>query len=1091
MQRGVLYVLVFLLVVSAMGHSQTMVGPLLSDARMHIWQAGGSYYSSGLVGLNVALTVGRWGGNPHPYRVFFQWNLPNSLIPDGSVITQARLQFTASPQSGSPQYNGNVFKVNYDITGSTPYGTLYAEADDYGNFLSQLAATSGTVDITFSQGPFLRAIEAGLLNDRITLAFNATSELLWAYYWWVDTRNMQLTIWYIPPGTVTADQVFETNTRVEGSSIGHWEQSRFVDYPVPHTFAFNLDSTETLRADSNLWPNPLTSNLEKYRTWNGLSDVVNHKDFLIQIGFTRAESQFKAAFDATVQAELLDNNSIGASIDFKDPWLIDTADSKGPKNRGTAARWWNRASPFEITTSNSWYKGVFLNQNPNWLPDRPNYSVGAPSPNTIRIKNQDYQAYFQNWEGTNVQYQNAALAQTGVVFTNTNATATAKYKLHLASNSAAAIENNTQRKIVRDFSGQLHMVYQSAGLIFYTHKYNGQPTWQPEKLVSPMLEGYPEYIRFRDPSIIYVPRVAAGDGGEGGDGEEPDAQEHRIRIAYEIYATDESEHGIYVCELDLDGNITYGPEQAGALWEGEGNHARPVLGVVPDYVSPYHPPGAYFTLLAWYQAEGNALRCSAWLYNNQFYFTTDLVTGVSEFSLAPYSMEANTWHLAFIQENNVRYMPVVWRGSYLERGDVETVAEGDESVYYHNPCIASVNASVYDNRIAITWQAYYWEFVTGGVKYSERLSRQEGWTSPTVWMPYATTTFQKPTITGSARYNLTAVYQDALLAWQNETTGMYWTRGRAGTGWEKVTSVGAGGDPTLSAAFNNSSTTETLLSRGGSGPYTMQYQGLEATDNPLSATEGRSGRILLRNGMVHIAVLDAELDRANLRFVSLSDTARIPLSRFEDVFATEAFAGTGLLKVRTLFAAKGEVQGGITMRVTLRDAATGQMVQTLRTFHVGEDTVLSFEASLNYGSRQLRLVLQPVGIAQARRMDVERWFVVKETTPLGKQSASTTATNELPKDFAVHPNYPNPFNPATTIKYDLPEPSHVSLVIYDVLGRKVVELENGVKDAGYHNVQWSTDNGQLSSGVYFARFVATDASGSVKLSKVSKLVLTK
>ena len=243
--------------------------------------------------------------------------------------------------------------------------------------------------------------------------------------------------------------------------------------------------------------------------------------------------------------------------------------------------------------------------------------------------------------------------------------------------------------------------------------------------------------------------------------------------------------------------------------------------------------------------------------------------------------------------------------------------------------------------------------------------------------------------------------------------------------------------------------------------------------------------------MVHIAVLDAELDRANLRFVSLSDTARIPLSRFEDVFATEAFAGTGLLKVRTLFAAKGEVQGGITMRVTLRDAATGQVVQTLRTFHVGEDTVLSFEASLNYGSRQLRLVLQPVGIAQARRMDVERWFVVKETTPLGKQSASTTATNELPKDFAVHPNYPNPFNPATTIKYDLPEPSHVSLVIYDVLGRKVVELENGVKDAGYHNVQWSTDNGQLSSGVYFARFVATDASGSVKLSKVSKLVLTK
>jgi hypothetical protein len=673
-----------------------------------------------------------------------------------------------------------------------------------------------------------------------------------------------------------------------------------------------------------------------------------------------------------------------------------------------------------------------------------------------------------------------------------NAALFATCKLHLASSSPDALAKNTQRKIIRDSFGQLHMVYQSAGLIWYTRSLNQSGTsWAPEKLVSPMFEGYPEYILYRDPTIVYVPRVETGDGGGDGIDQQPDIQEDRIRVAYEIYAADESEHGIYVCELDLDGNITYGPEQAGALWEGEGNHARPVLGVVPDYVSPYHPPGAYYTLLAWYQAEGNALRCSAWLYDNQFYFTTDLVTGVSEFSLAPYSMEANTWHLAFIQENNVKYMPVVWRDSYLERGDVETVAEGDESVYYHNPCIASVNANVYGNPIAIAWQAYYWEFVTGGVKYSERLSRQEGWTSPTAWMPYADATFQKPTITGSARYNLTAVYRDALLAWQNETTSMYSARGRAGTGWEKVTGVGTGGDPTLSAAFNNGSTTEILLSRGGNGPYTMQYQGLEATDNPLSATEGRSGRILLRNGMVHIAVLDAELDRATLNFVRMSDTARIPLSRFEDVFATEAFAGTGLLKVRTLFAAKGEVQGGITMRVTLRDAATGQVVQTLRTFHVGEDTVLSFEASLNYGSRQLRLVLQPVGIAQARWIDIERWFVVKETTPLGKQSASATATNELPKEFAVHPNYPNPFNPSTTIKFDLPEPSHVSLVIYDVLGRKVVELENGVKDAGYHNVQWSTDNGQLSSGVYFARFVATDANGSVRLSKVSKLLLTK
>jgi hypothetical protein len=75
------------------------------------------------------------------------------------------------------------------------------------------------------------------------------------------------------------------------------------------------------------------------------------------------------------------------------------------------------------------------------------------------------------------------------------------------------------------------------------------------------------------------------------------------------------------------------------------------------------------------------------------------------------------------------------------------------------------------------------------------------------------------------------------------------------------------------------------------------------------------------------------------------------------------------------------------------------------------------------------------------------------------------------------------------IKYDLPEQSHVSLVIYHILERKVVELENGVKDAGYNSTTWSAAN--AASGVYFARFTATDGNGSVKLSKMSKLLLTK
>jgi hypothetical protein len=109
---------------------------------------------------------------------------------------------------------------------------------------------------------------------------------------------------------------------------------------------------------------------------------------------------------------------------------------------------------------------------------------------------------------------------------------------------------------------------------------------------------------------------------------------------------------------------------------------------------------------------------------------------------------------------------------------------------------------------------------------------------------------------------------------------------------------------------------------------------------------------------------------------------------------------------------------------------------------------------------------------------------VSSAVPLSKGSAPL-----VPSEYALHPSYPNPFNPATTINFDLPEPSTVSLVLYDVLGRVVAELANGQKEAGYHSVGWSATGN--ASGVYFARFTATDASGKVKLSKVNKLLLTK
>lgn len=90
---------------------------------------------------------------------------------------------------------------------------------------------------------------------------------------------------------------------------------------------------------------------------------------------------------------------------------------------------------------------------------------------------------------------------------------------------------------------------------------------------------------------------------------------------------------------------------------------------------------------------------------------------------------------------------------------------------------------------------------------------------------------------------------------------------------------------------------------------------------------------------------------------------------------------------------------------------------------------------------------------------------------------------EMPKEFALHNNYPNPFNPVTTISFDIPEQIIASIIIYDVLGKEVKVLINGKLEPGRYDAVFDASN--FPSGIYFYRL------STEKFTQTKKMILVK
>lgn len=297
------------------------------------------------------------------------------------------------------------------------------------------------------------------------------------------------------PVGVILDQKLSNGTRV--GTIGIWNGSSFPPVrSLPDTAFLQRTSSPALRGDVSIISE------QKYHDWtrgvNQEPDVLNHHVFssinVNDDNFTSHLNPTTTNNGITIQNNLIDAPSLTTYVGFADPWFIDYPDpSYGSvkRNRGISAplisRQTSSTSPFRPDTITSYngnkYFGVFTNQSgpPNWNP--PYYSISFPS-QSISVGGTNHPLYFTGWTASGATLQNSASDTTAVVFTGSNATVTANVKGSLLSNVSTASGYGTQSKIVRDYQGNLNLVYQSAGEIWYTKSTNNGQTWSPEVRIS-------------------------------------------------------------------------------------------------------------------------------------------------------------------------------------------------------------------------------------------------------------------------------------------------------------------------------------------------------------------------------------------------------------------------------------------------------------------------------------------------------------------------------------------------------------------------------------------------------------------------------
>ncbi len=1076
----------FVLILAGSTFAQNVWGPEQTDYRRPLQKYGTeNVYSAELAGLNTIFIIGKESSLKR--RAVYQWNITDNDIPDGSDITSVRLYFTYSKNDPLYEFPAYFYNISYDIVNpdQTQKNDIWNAMDLTSNSIGTIIGTNNTIEYvsSISSNPFNLAVKNSLPNDKFVLGIKWTEfSYIDSRTWNISNATLTLKIEYTPPQqTVTLDQRLSNNTPV--GKLRKWEGTQFTPSPFinPGTpFDFPVGQPQTIQGDQAVYSN------EKYQKWiRNTSDeqnVSNHHSFTVQpndFGFT---SKFNPTQSGITIKNSLEGTSVdGGQIKFKDPWLVDFPDplyGNTPRNQGMSAPFKNQTSPFIPNYTSSYngdvYKGIFLNQSGpqnDW--DGSYYSVGSPAEQTITVNGQSRKFYPLNWSGTGVTLQNLVSPETGIVFNTSNAVATATLKGQLMSNSTTGISSNSQRKMVRTDNGIYHVMYESMGNVFYTHSLtsNFDGEWAADQFI---------LDNAKNPAIEYDGNI--------------------VKAVLEYYDPAFSTNvDLYLLTFTQQANGTYTNTDDEVFTTCPSSYfgcAKPVISYNAAGVALVYRKNS---------TEGLKVKTKWYLNGIWTWQAESTIPQTDANSINPSIIgETGIIHIAFESQSSIKYKLAYNQGLNWLYYNVTTVSTGSGFSQNTNPSIGLSNGN--PQYVMISWTGVYLAALDKQIakEQDESIRRY----AAVAKVGYGTSWGGFSNFSNNVKYtnnNSLNTSAGSILAW-SESNGQYskYVRRKSDGTYDAITSLSANGIQTLvsnGSAFDNmkamvfnTQTSAPYLLNKCTNNFTQSALAKVGETETMEISYGRSG-VVEKSGIEFLFNIgDVLLDGQTIKFVERVDT--LPVANLEELNTaarTESFSlntqselifSNYYYVVNKNLASSLSDEFNVSFKCELVNAATNLVVGafdnvTYNKLNVQEYANPSYLidcSGIETGNYYLKLTTTVNDSVNLFISDIQRDDVTLEKSNLLIRNFKGEG---IPIVYDLTQNFPNPFNPSTTIRYQIPQDGIVTLKIYDILGSEVATLVNEEKVAGKYEVNFNAST--LASGVYIYKIQAGDFVSSKKM----------